>query len=136
MRMRCPRGDQCSSAILASVVPGRSPCTACVRIAIVARRSTGIGAAIERLCVISSSRTFLIEAEQAGIAAGSRGVDGEGALSREAVQIARAAGLGARAGEALAAERLHADHGADHVAVHVGVADAQALDDVTHLAVD
>ena len=39
----------------------------------------------------------------------------------------RAAGLGAGAGQAMAAERLHADHGADHVAVDVDVADRQAV---------
>ena len=46
------------------------------------------------------------------------------ALGSEAVKIMWAAGLGAGAGEALAAEGLHADDGADHVAVDVEVADA------------
>src|SRR3546814_5050613 len=40
------------------------------------------------------------------------------------------------AGEALAAEGLHADHGADHVAVHVGVADRQAAVDLLHRRID
>ena len=38
------------------------------------------------------------------------------------MQVARAAGLGACAGEPLAAERLHANHRADHIAVDVDVA--------------
>src|SRR3546814_1471167 len=42
----------------------------------------------------------------------------------------------AGAGEALAAEGLHADHGADHVAVHVGVADRQAAVDLLHRRID
>jgi hypothetical protein len=44
------------------------------------------------------------------------------------VQVVRAAGLGAGAGEALAAERLHADHRADLVAVDVDVADLRPRD--------
>ena len=55
------------------------------------------------------------------------GVDADRALGREARQIVRAAGLGAGARQALAAERLHADHGADDVAVDVDVAGARAL---------
>ena len=42
------------------------------------------------------------------------------------VQVVRPAGLGPGAGQALAAERLHADDRADHVAVDVEVADARA----------
>src|SRR5262249_6681059 len=79
---------------------------------------------------------FLLQAEQRGVAAGGRGVDRERALGGEAMQIARAAGLGASAREALAAEGLHADDGADHVAVDIGVADAQPLMDVAHGRVD
>src|SRR5258706_10627468 len=52
----------------------------------------------------------------------------------------RAAGLGTGAREAFAAEGLHADHGADHVAVDVDVADARlahdALDETFDAAVD
>lgn len=46
-----------------------------------------------------------------------RGVHGDGLLGAEAVQVVRAAGLGAGAGEAFAAEGLHADHGTDLIAV-------------------
>src|SRR5690242_15734261 len=87
-------------------------------------------------CLPPLRRALFVQAEQAGVAAGRGGVDGEGALGGEAVQVARAARLGAGAAEALAAERLYAHDGADHVAIDVGVADAQALGDVMHLAVD
>ena len=40
----------------------------------------------------------------------------------------RAAGLGAGAGKAVAAERLHADHRTDHVAVDIDVADGKPVD--------
>src|SRR3546814_12490229 len=66
------------------------------------------------------------------VAAGGGGVDRQRLLGREAVQVARAAGLGAGAGETLAAEGLHADHGADHAAVTVGVADRQAAGALPH----
>src|SRR2546430_5708264 len=42
----------------------------------------------------------------------------------------RPAGLRSGAREALAAERLYPDHGADHVAVHVGVAHRQRSEHV------
>jgi hypothetical protein len=48
----------------------------------------------------------------------------------------RAAGLGAGAGQALAAERLHADHRADLVAVDVDVADLRPRDDAVDGFVD
>ena len=41
----------------------------------------------------------------------------------------RPAGLGAGARQAFAAERLHADHRADHVAVDVDIADRGAVGD-------
>ena len=53
---------------------------------------------------------------------------GHGLFGRKARQIMRPAGLGAGAGQAMAAERLHADHGADHVAVDVDVADREPVD--------
>src|SRR4030095_8946406 len=43
-------------------------------------------------------RALLVQAEQAGIAAGRRGVDGEGALGGEAVQAPRLAGRAAGRG--------------------------------------
>ena len=46
------------------------------------------------------------------------------AFAGKAQQVMRAAGLGPGAGQALAAERLHADHRTDLVAVDVAVADA------------
>src|SRR5690606_16497914 len=46
------------------------------------------------------------------------------------------AGLGAGARPALAAERLHTDHSADHVAIDVDVADGRAGDDLLPEALD
>src|ERR1700754_2227391 len=60
---------------------------------------------------------LLADRQQRRIAAGRRGVDRERALTGEAKQVVRAAGLRAGAGEAFAAERLHADHRTDLVAV-------------------
>src|SRR5690348_7688783 len=79
---------------------------------------------------------LLADGQQRRIATGRRGVDGERALAGEAQQVVRAAGLGTGAGEAFAAERLHADHRADLVAVDVTVADAGVLADVVHGGVD
>jgi hypothetical protein len=42
----------------------------------------------------------------------------------------RAAGLGTRAGKARAAEWLHADDRADHVAIDIGIADIRVLEDL------
>ena len=52
------------------------------------------------------------------------------------MQIAGPSGLGPGARQPLAAEGLHPDHGADHVAVDVRVADAQAFVDAPDRAVD
>src|SRR6185312_3635150 len=82
------------------------------------------------------SRFLLADRQQRRVAAGRGGVDGERALAGEAQQVVRAAGLGAGAGKALAAERLHADHRADLVAVDVAVADAGVAADVFHGVVD
>src|SRR5699024_6951896 len=54
----------------------------------------------------------------------------------EAVQVVRAAGLGAGAGHAFAAEGLNADNSADHVAIDVAVADLEASDDALDGDVD
>src|SRR3546814_17848087 len=78
----------------------------------------------------------LPQGQQRGIAAGGGGVDGEGAFAGEAQQVVRAAGFGAGAGQAFAAERLHADHGADLAAVDVAVADVGAAGDALHGVVD
>ncbi len=71
----------------------------------------------------------VVGCKQRGVAAGGRGVDGNHTFLGEAVQRGRAAGFRAGAGEAAAAEGLHAHHGADLVAVDIGVADAQARGD-------
>src|SRR5205085_9418383 len=54
----------------------------------------------------------------------------------ETVEVAGPAGLGAGAGEALAAKRLHADDGADHAAVDIAVADLEPREDMAHGFVD
>ena len=54
----------------------------------------------------------------------------------EAVEVEGAARLGAGAGEAVAAEGLHADHGTDDVAVDVEIAGADAGQVLGHLLVD
>ena len=64
-------------------------------------------------------------AQQRRVAARRRRVDGQRLLGAEARQVVRPAGLRAGARQALAAERLHADDRADHVAVDVDVADAR-----------
>src|SRR5689334_12492281 len=75
--------------------------------------------------LLRSLRSALFRArDERSIPAGGGGVDRDGALGRKAEEIVRAAGLRAGAREALAAERLHAHRGADHVAVHVEVAGA------------
>src|ERR1700704_3967699 len=73
----------------------------------------------QRRCALLPTR------HQRGVAAGGGGVYRYRLLGREPRQIMRTRGLGARAGKAVAAERLHADHGADHVAVDVDVADGE-----------
>src|SRR5262245_16946995 len=54
------------------------------------------------------------QVQQMRIAALGGDVDADGAFFGEAGEIIGAAGLGAGAGEARAAERLHADDGADN----------------------
>src|SRR3990172_7751223 len=68
--------------------------------------------------------------EEADVAAGRRDVRRAHALDREPNQIVRAAGLGPRARQPFAAERLHPRHGADLIAVDIKVADARVLGDV------
>ena len=71
------------------------------------------------------SAALLLQRQQRGIPAGRRGVDGEGALGGETQQVVWAAGLRSGAREPLTAEGLYADDRADHVAVHVGIADRE-----------
>src|SRR5215211_9360701 len=60
----------------------------------------------------------------------AHGVLGDHPRLDELEQVARAAGLCARAGEAVSAERLARDHRARDRAVDVEVADRRAVDDV------
>src|SRR5437660_1768051 len=57
-------------------------------------------------------------------------------LGRKSQHVVRSARLGAGAGEAFAAEGLHADDGADHAAVHIGIANARRGDHVVDEALD
>src|SRR5688572_5302290 len=78
----------------------------------------------------------LLHREQRGVAADCGGVDREGALVREAVQVMRPAGLGSRPRETAAAKGLHAHYRADHVAVDVHVPRVHARSDPARGAVD
>src|SRR5688500_12355594 len=80
--------------------------------------------------------TLLAERQQAGIAACRRRVDGDRLLGGEPRQVVRAASLGAGTRQVLPAERLHADHRADLVAVDVAVADLDAGRDLLDGRVD
>ena len=66
--------------------------------------------------------------QQFGIAAGRRRVDRHRLLGREPLQVVGAARLWPGSRQAVTAERLHPDHGPDHVAVDVDVAHRQALE--------
>ena len=76
------------------------------------------------------------EREQRRIAADGSRVDRERLLRCEPRQVVRAARLWARAGQAHAAERLYAHLSADHVAIHVDVADARPSRDVPRKRID
>src|SRR6185437_5632684 len=78
----------------------------------------------------------VLQRHQAGIAARGGRVDGQRALGRKAVEVMRPADLRPGAREALAAERLHADDGADHVAIDVAIADRQPRMDRAYSLVD
>ena len=67
------------------------------------------------------------ERQQRRIAARRGRIDCQRALSDESQQIMRPACFGSGAGQILAAERLHADHRADLVAIDVAIADFCAL---------
>src|ERR1700758_3052674 len=68
--------------------------------------------------------------QQLDVAADRRRVDGERALVGETQKVMRAAGLRSGAREPLTPEGLYAHHRADHVAVHVGVADRERAEHV------
>ena len=74
---------------------------------------------------------LILQRHQLGVAAAGGGVDGKRPFGREAMKVTGAAGLGAGSREPLAAEGLNPDDGADHIAIDIGVADAQAVMDVT-----
>src|ERR1043165_4040794 len=78
---------------------------------------------------ITSRPVAGVTCEERGVAAGGGGVDGVGPLQRKAEQVVRPARLGAGAGEAFAAERLHAHDRADLVAVDVHIPDPNAAAD-------
>src|SRR3977135_4530019 len=74
----------------------------------------------------SSRRGARRPGQQAEIAARRRGIHRKDAFGGESHEVIRAAGLRPGAGQPLAAERLHAHHRADHVAVNVEMADRRA----------
>src|SRR6195256_1923060 len=80
--------------------------------------------------------SLLFLGQQACVAAGRRGVDGDDLLQGKTAQIIRAARLGSGAGKAASAEGLGPDHGADHVAVDVDIAVRQARRDARDGRVD
>src|SRR5262249_24535117 len=84
----------------------------------------------------AASTLHIALGEQRSVASGGRGVDRQRALDREAKEIMRPAGLGPGPRPALAAEGLHADDRADHIAIYVHVADARPRDDLAHGLVD
>ena len=78
-----------------------------------------------RVPATASARARAASSDAGGTSASVNGTAVGEAVGAEAVQVVRPAGLGAGARQAFAAERLHADHRADHVAVDVDVADAR-----------
>src|ERR1700749_5075320 len=71
---------------------------------------------------------LLTTRHQRRVATRGRRVHRHRLLSGKTRQIMRAAGLGPGARQSVAAERLHADHGADHVAVDIDVTDWKPVD--------
>ena len=74
--------------------------------------------------------------QQRRISPRRRGVNRNSLLGAEAVQVMRAAGLGAGTTQAFTTERLHAHHGTDHVAVDVDVANMGRMGQRLSPAVD
>src|SRR5438045_998597 len=81
-------------------------------------------------------RGLLRARDERGVASRRRGVHGVRAFVGEAEEIVRPARLGAGARKPLAAEGLHADGGADHVAVHIEVSRARARAHELHRLLD
>ena len=67
--------------------------------------------------MLPSAPLLLGQGQQAGVAAGGRGVDGQGAFHGEAVEVVGPARLGAGARQPFAAEGLDTHHRAHLVAV-------------------
>ena len=67
---------------------------------------------------------------------GCRSVDGQRAFAGELEQVVRPACFWAGTGQTFAAERLHADHRSDLVAVDVAIADPDVAHDVLHRGID
>src|SRR5688572_24805959 len=78
----------------------------------------------------------LPERQERRVAPDSGRVDRDGLFRGESRKVVRSAGFRAGAGKSAAAEGLHADDRADHVAVHIDVADARARSDAARNAVD
>src|SRR5450631_1531217 len=61
--------------------------------------------------------------QERGVAPRGGGIDRQRALAGKSSKVMRAAGLRARSRKPCPAERLHADHGSDHVSIDIGIAD-------------
>ena len=72
----------------------------------------------------------IVQAQELRVAARGDGVPGYGPFDGETWQVVGSTGFRPRAGQAFAAEWLHADHGTDHVPVDVRVADMDPGHDV------
>src|SRR5262245_33937954 len=91
---------------------------------------------IEIPSATTGCRRSLFHRQQRRVAADCRRIDRERTLVCKPVQVVRAAGLRTRARKPASAERLRADHGADHIAVDIDVARTDAGGDAPDRAVD
>src|SRR5260221_2907261 len=99
----------------------------------------GSGPSLGCMPILAQSAIFLpllLQRQQAGVAARGGGVDRDGALYGEAVEVMRTAGLGPGAREALAAEGLHPDDRADQGSGDLEGADTHPALDRAHRLVD
>src|SRR6185436_20745445 len=91
-------------------------------------------------CRLATGRNSRSAAEQFRDAADRGGIHRQRSLGGEPRQVVRSAGLRAGARQPFAAEGLHADHGTDHAAVDVDIADARfpyhVVDEALDAAVD
>src|SRR3954453_8258840 len=93
--------------------------------------SAGIGES-----TAANAGSALSKREQAGMRAGRGRIDRDRPFGREAVQVSRPARLRPGAAQALAAERLRADAGADRIAGEVAVADPEVAQNIVHRLID